>query len=141
MKNPIDIRTLADSRIKEAQALSKKGFYDLAFYVAGYAVELQLKAKICEHFDLPDFYSQYAPKTDLSKTFLIHNLPRLMLLSGLHNKFEAERQADILFDKHWLKVKSWSEQSRYDVIGTNDEVSVKIFIESLKIIIKWIKKQ
>ena len=98
MKNPTDIRTLADSRVKEAQALSKKGFHDLAFYVAGYAVELQLKAKICEHFDLPDFYSQYAPKTDLSKTFLIHNLEKLMLLSGSTNLFGTCSKGSFIFN-------------------------------------------
>ena len=69
MKNPTDIRTLADSRIKEAHALSKKGFHDLAFYVAGYAVELQLKAKICEHFDLPDFTVNMRRKRTCLKHF------------------------------------------------------------------------
>lgn len=141
MKNPLDIRTLADSRIKEAQALSKKGFHDLAFYVAGYAVELQLKAKICEHFDLPDFYSQYAPKTDLSKTFLIHNLEKLMLLSGLHAKFESERATNTAFENDWVIVKQWSEKSRYDELGTHSIKDVTDFFQSIKIIIRWIKKQ
>lgn len=141
MTNPNDIRFIADSRIEEATLLSENGFYDSAFYIAGYALELQLKAKICEHFDLPDFYSQYVPKTDLSKTFLIHNLERLFLLSGLHAKFMAERIANTDFDNHWGNVKEWTEKSRYNLIGTQSLAETNIFLESIKIIIQWIKAQ
>lgn len=141
MTNPIDIRSLADSRLDEAELLSKHGFHDCAFYIAGYALELQLKAKICEHFDLPDFYTQYVPRTDLSKTFLIHNLERLFLLSGLHAKFMAERIAHTDFDSHWDNVRLWSEKSRYNPIGTQTLTEITIFFESLKIIIEWIKAQ
>ena len=141
MTNPIDIRSLADSRLDEAELLSKHGFHDCAFYIAGYALELKLKAKICEHFDLPDFYTQYVPRTDLSKTFLIHNLERLFLLSGLHAKFMAERIAHTDFDSHWDNVRLWSEKSRYNPIGTQTLTEITIFFESLKIIIEWIKAQ
>ena len=102
MTNPTDIRQLADLRIEEAENLNKVGYPDGAFYLAGYAVELYLKAKICENLNLPTFYSQYAPRTDLSKTFLIHNLDRLILLSGLLPKFESEKLSDPVFRVHWL---------------------------------------
>ena len=141
MTNPSDIRSLADSRLEEAELLSANGFYDCAFYIAGYALELQLKAKICEHFNLPDFYSQYVPRTDLAKTFLIHNLERLILLSGLHAKFEVERIANTNFDSHWYNVSLWSEKSRYNLIGTQTITEITNFLESIKIIIEWIKVQ
>ena len=92
MTNPNDIRTLADWRYEEAENLSKIGYPDGAFYLAGYAVELCLKAKICETLGVTDFYSFHVPRADLSKTFLIHNLGRLILLSGLYAKFEAEKR-------------------------------------------------
>ncbi len=141
MTNPIDMRSLADSRLEEAELLSENGFHDSAFYIAGYALELQLKAKICEHFDLPDFYTEYVPRTDLSKTFLIHNLERLFLLSGLHAKFMAERIARTDFDSHWDNVKLWSEKSRYNPIGTQTLNEITNFFKSIKIIIEWIKAQ
>lgn len=141
MTNPSDIRSLADSRLEEAELLSKHGFHDCAFYIAGYALELQLKAKICEHFDLPDFYSQYVPRTDLAKTFLIHNLERLILLSGLNAKFEAEKVASTDFDNYWYTVMQWSEKSRYNLIGTQTLKEVTDFLDSIKIIIEWIKIQ
>ena len=139
MTNPTDIRTLADLRINEAENLNNIGFPDGAFYLAGYAVELYLKAKICENLNLPTFYTQYAPKTDLSKTFLIHNLDRLILLSGLLPKFESEKSNDPVFLSHWLKIEQWSEKSRYYGIGSHLIKDTSDFIKSVKIITQWIR--
>lgn len=139
MTNPTDIRQLADLRIEEAENLNQVGYPDGAFYLAGYAVELYLKAKICENLNLPTFYTQYAPRTDLSKTFLIHNLDRLILLSGLLPKFEAEKINDPIFRVHWLKIELWSEKSRYDLQGVHLARETTEFIESVKIITQWIK--
>lgn len=139
MTNPNDIRTLADWRYEEAENLSKIGYHDGAFYLAGYAVELCLKAKICETLGVTDFYSSHVPRSDLSKTFLIHNLERLILLSGLYPKFEAEKVNDIVFNAHWERVKSWSEKSRYDNKGTHLQTDTNQFLESVKILITWIK--
>ena len=140
MKNPIDIQNLADLCIKEAVKLQRSKFYDGAFYLAGYAVELYLKAKICENMDVPDFYDTHVPKSDLSKTFLIHNLDRLVLLSGLYSKFEAAKKIVPNLTNHWDKVLTWSEKSRYNNPNTKTEIEALEFIESAKIIIKWIKK-
>lgn len=139
MTSPNDIRNLADLRIVEAENLNNVGYPDGAFYLAGYAVELYLKAKICENLNLPTFYTQYAPKTDLSKTFLIHNLDRLILLSGLLPKFEAEKANDPVFTGHCVNIERWSEKSRYDDQGTHNLQQTTIFLESVKFITQWIK--
>ena len=139
MRNLVDIQTLADLRLEEAEYLSKGGYLDGAFYLAGYSIELYLKAKIAENLDVFDFYSQYAPKSDLSKTFLIHNLERLVLLSGLQTKFSAARNVDVSLDNCWETIRTWSEIRRYDIKGLHDQDEVDEFIKALKIIIKWIK--
>jgi hypothetical protein len=115
------------------------GFPNGAFYLAGYAAELYLKAKICESLKLPNFYDQYAPKSDLSKTFLIHNLERLMLLSGLLLAFEAEKASNPLFLADWQKIQEWSEKSRYDLQGSHSITDSTIFINAIKNLIQWIK--
>jgi HEPN domain len=141
MKNPTDIREVADLRLFEADNLIALNLYDGAFYLTGYAVELYLKAKICENLELPDFYSQYAPKSDLSKIFLVHNLERLMLLSGLYAKFVLEKNANATFLRDWETLQLWSEKNRYDTKGTHSESDTTDFIESVKRMILWIKKQ
>jgi hypothetical protein len=139
MTNLKDITELADWRLEEADYLCKGGYFDGAFYLAGYSVELYLKAKIAENLDVVDFYSQYAPKSDLSKTFLIHNLERLVLLSGLQTKFSAARLTDPVLDNYWTTIKAWSEKTRYDIKGLHTQNEVDEFINALKIIIEWIK--
>jgi hypothetical protein len=115
------------------------GFPNGAFYLAGYAAELYLKAKICESLKLPNFYDQYAPKSDLSKTFLIHNLERLMLLSGLLLAFETEKASNPLFLADWQTIQTWSEKSRYDVRSSHSIDNATEFITSVKNLIQWIK--
>ena len=139
MKNLVDIETLADLRLEEAEYLSKGGYLDGTFYLAGYSVELYLKSKIAKNLDVFDFYSQYAPKSDLAKTFLIHNLERLVLLSGLQTKFSAARNVDASLDNCWETIRTWSEIRRYDIKGLRDRDEVDEFINALKTVIKWIK--
>jgi hypothetical protein len=139
MTRPQDIHDLADLRIEEAEGLVSIGFPNGAFYLAGYAVELYLKAKICESLKLPNFYDQYAPKSDLSKTFLIHNLERLMLLSGLLLEFEAEKRINDAFRLDWLTIQDWSEKSRYDLRGSRSVSDTTQFITAIKNLIQWIK--
>ncbi|TAE22347.1 MAG: hypothetical protein EAZ92_15970 [Candidatus Kapaibacterium sp.] len=83
MKSPQEIRTIGDARLREAEMLLAKSECDGAFYLAGYAVELYFKAKICELLRLDDFYAKYAPNSVLSKAYMTHNLDGLLLLSGL----------------------------------------------------------
>jgi HEPN domain-containing protein len=139
MTHPKEIEDLADLRLREAIGLVNIGFPDAAFYLAGYAAELSLKAKICEHLKLPNFYDQYAPKSELSKAFLTHNLERLILLSGLLLEFQAENKANILFLLDWKRLQSWSEKSLYDLEGTHSLVDAIDLINAVKNLIQWIK--
>jgi hypothetical protein len=139
MTTPQEIQDTADLRLEEAEGLVSIGFPDGAFYLAGYAAELYLKSKICETLKLPNFYDQYAPKSDLSKTFLVHNLERLMLLSGLLSAFEAAKATDPLFLADWQTIQTWSEKNRYDIRGSHSLVNTTEFITSVKNLIQWIK--
>jgi HEPN domain-containing protein len=52
MKTVQEIKDIAFERLQEAAILCDNEKYDGAFYLAGYAIELMLKAKICERFDV-----------------------------------------------------------------------------------------
>ena len=52
-----DFQQLADLRLKEAKALLDVGMWDGAYYLAGYAVEVALKARICRVLNWLDFPS------------------------------------------------------------------------------------
>ena len=52
-----DLQTLSRVRLKEATSLLNLGFYDGAYYLAGYAVECALKACIAKgtrRYEFPD---------------------------------------------------------------------------------------
>lgn len=46
-----DFQQLADSRLLEAKTLLANNLFDGAVYLAGYALELALKARICKIID------------------------------------------------------------------------------------------
>lgn len=60
MKTIAEIKQLSKLRLEEAEILCIAGKYDGAFYLAGYSVELMLKAKICENFDMDNLFDEDA---------------------------------------------------------------------------------
>ena len=67
------LRRLAESRLREANALYSSGHYQGAIYLAGYAVECWLKVAICRAMDWDELYD----------TFKQHDLMFLLRHSGL----------------------------------------------------------
>ncbi|MEN8219542.1 MAG: HEPN domain-containing protein, partial [Pseudomonadota bacterium] len=50
-----ELRKLARARLKEAQLLFAVKRYDAATYLSGYAIEMALKARICQTLKWTDF--------------------------------------------------------------------------------------
>ena len=75
---PNDLRNNAAAKLQDAEVLFNNGRYDGAKYLCGYAVELSLKAKICETLN----WSKYPPTEKIFQGFKIHHLDTLLLLTG-----------------------------------------------------------
>lgn len=71
MTNPKEIKDLAKQRLTEAEILLKNGMCDGAFYLAGYSVELTLKAKICERLGIPNLFDETNTSTIQSRGSVI----------------------------------------------------------------------
>jgi|GEM_PF-4930966 len=98
MNSPAEIRQLADQRLLEAKLLLANGgiiFFEGVYYLAGYCVELYLKAKICESLDLDDLFSDTSTAKKTAGTFKSHRLEELMLVSGLSKKFEIAKAPNL----------------------------------------------
>lgn len=102
MTNPDEIRSLARQRLSEAEILYQNGKYDGAFYLAGYSVELTLKAKICERLGIPNLFDETHSDTnsikgisEIRKTLKTHNLFTLLIFSGLKVKFDNDKATRI----------------------------------------------
>jgi len=100
---------LAGTRVQEARILLTAGHNAGAYYLAGYAVELALKACIAGLFkseEIPDWPSLRETRT--------HKLLDLVGLAGLQAELKAARAEDPLFDVHWEAVANWKPDSRYE---------------------------
>ena len=152
MNSSQEIKDLAYLRLSEAEILCDKGKYDGAFYLAGYSVELMLKAKICDHFRIDNLFNKQECSiqgiSDLRKVVETHDINLLLIFSGLEEKFrEAKlrnaklRKAYRFFTANTGDKTDWNEQVRYLPINSKTENDVKEFISLLRNeegLLKWI---
>jgi HEPN domain-containing protein len=112
--NRNELQTLADMRVREAEALLAAGNHAGAYYLAGYAIECALKsciAKQTREFDFP-------PDPKYAREIYVHDLSELLSKIGVELKaeFDNERKRNPYFDSNWATVKDWSENVRYTVV-------------------------
>ena len=142
MNTPKSIQILAEARIIEAENLCSIGHYDLAYYVAGYAIELFLKAKIATLLNIPNFYDfgnreKFVNEDNLTKPYKVHNFEQLLILSGLFLEHK-NLLLDNKYRSYWSKLALWKEDIRYSFgKGEND---VTEFINCVKNYSTWIKQ-
>jgi HEPN domain-containing protein len=141
MPTKIELREMAKTRLKEAKVLYDNGLYDGACYLAGYVIELALKARICKLLDIND----YPPNGDISRAYKIHDLDQLLRLAGLENKFNTAKLANPNLLANWSLISLWNEQYRYRPIGTSIKVNTEHIINALEDstdgVLTWIKSR
>jgi hypothetical protein len=151
MTNPTEIRDLAYQRLKEAEILYQSGMCDGAFYLAGYSVELVLKAKICDRLGIPNLFDETNADAnsikgigDIRRTLKTHNLFTLLIICGLKIKFDNDKANDKELAKaNTLLFNLWDENSRYKPCGHYSDKDVKKLINLLSGvngILAWIEK-
>jgi hypothetical protein len=156
MKNPAEIKSLAYARLEEAEILCNAGKYDGAFYLAGYSIEMMLKAKICEHwgvYNLFDSQCDIAKIDHIRKAVQIHDIRLLFIFAGLRMKLQ---EALFLGNRELMELYGyliagtgkhenclWSEQVRYHPVGSKKSSDVTRLIELLQGdqgFLKWIEQ-
>ena len=137
-----EIVSLADKKIEEAERMCANGDYSAAYYYAGYAVELYLKARICITLDIDDFYDfgnrpKLINEDTIMRSYKVHNFEQLLILSGL-NKIHRQEMKSVSFDAAWNILIEWKEDVRYTT-GIEKQKAIK-FINSVKTFATWIKR-
>ena len=87
------------------------GFYDGAYYLAGYAIECAFKACIAKQTSKYDF----PPERKIYNKIYTHDFLQLLDVSGLKKDLESESNHNPSFAHNWTLVKDWKEQSRYHI--------------------------
>ena len=123
MLTPTDLRTIAQARLQDAHILLTNGRYDGAGYICGYAVELTLKARICDTLNWPGF-PQTAKEFANYTSFKTHNLNVLLSLSGREQIIKQSHLVD------WSFVRQWNPEDRYRVAGGISAQDAQPFLAS-----------
>src|SRR2546430_7350613 len=118
------LKHLALLRRRETQVLYEAELYDGSRYLAGYVLELALKARICRVLD----FEEYPDFGEFRRLYASHDLEQLLKLSGLSRKLSLQEKK--LFDS-WSTAALWKPERRYDVPGTAKRDDVRDILEAV----------
>ena len=125
---PQELRTNAAVRLQDAEVLFNSGRYDAATYLCGYAVELSLKAKICDTLNWPN----YPPAQNFFfKGFKIHDLDVLLLLTG----HDAVIKQNYLSERSIVKT-TWNPEMRYLPAGRVSLPGAADFLKAARVLLQ-----
>ncbi len=106
-----DLTKTARAHLRDARILNRRGSYDGAVYLCGYAVEIALKARICRTLRWAGFPSTRS-EFEHVKSVQTHVFEALLLFSGAGDRIKPALASD------WSIVKRWAPEQRYNPVGT-----------------------
>lgn len=104
----VDLQRIAERKIETANALAKSGYWSDAYYLAGYSIEMALKAVISKQISadtLPD-------RNFINKVYT-HDFKTLLGLAGLKSDFDDAIRKDSMLGANWAICSEWSPEARY----------------------------
>lgn len=138
------MRELVDQKLKDAEVLIANRRYTSAIYMAGYAIELALKLKICKIFKFvqgfPENKAEFRTYQNSAKSQPLlagtitqikdirnHDLNKLLFYSGVEFRIKLN------YLDEWNLVASWDPEMRYKVrkVLKSEAVSKLTAIETL----------
>jgi len=116
--------------------LLRAGRSSSAYYLAGYAVELALKACISS-----SFLSDTIPDKAFVTEIYTHNLEKLLGTAGLQYHFTSDSKKNPSLAAAWGIASKWTEASRYTLW---DQVSASNLVDAIgdpqNGVFQWVKK-
>lgn len=126
-------RQLAEQRLAQAELLLANGFWSGAYYLAGYALECALKAKIAS-----SFRENEIPELRRVQRIYSHDLSSLLDISGLEDELEAATKVDAKLQKYWTIATKWSEQARYQIWTQEHASAILEAVSGEKGLLQWL---
>lgn len=120
---------MARARLKDAEVLLANRRYDSAVYLCGYAIELALKARICQTLKWPGF-PETAKEFQPFQSLKTHSLPTLLSLSG-----QEQRITSGCFPE-WSVVAPWDPEVRYKRVGTATKAEAVRMIGAARVLMR-----
>ena len=120
-----ELRSISGARLEDAQTLFTAGRYDGVVYLCGYAVEMALKARICETLNWSGYPSTNREFRDY-QTFRTHDLKVLLRLSGQENRILGSMRDS------WRTVSNWNPDVRYRIPGSTSRSAAATLLEQMR---------
>jgi len=126
---------LAELRLTEARLLLDNGLPSGAYYLAGYAIECALKARIAA-----EFRANEIPDKNRVNSIYTHKLVILLGLAGLKEELEANMETDADLRESWTTIAKWTEQDRYSICASDAAAAMLEAVEADgKGLMQWLR--
>jgi hypothetical protein len=133
-----EFQELAEERLVEAKVLIDQEKWSGAYYLAGYAVELALKACVIKSLMATDAF----PDKEFSRNCYTHAVEKLVVLAKLDSARKTAMDADPDLLANWAVARDWSEEKRYHQIDRTEAETLYTAIANLSHgVLPWIKTQ
>ena len=130
-----DLQRLAEGKLADAVLLFENRRFTNAYYLAGYAVELGLKACVARQI-----VAQTIPDKDCINRVFTHSFKSLVGMAGLQEEFKTRELADSVFAANWAVVSEWSPDFRFtSVDATSAQVMLAAVSDSQSGVMAWIR--
>jgi HEPN domain-containing protein len=116
---------LAEAKLEDAKLLLGAGRATNAYYLAGYAIELMLKAIVSARFR-----TDTLPDRAVSTQVFVHDLRKLISLTLLDIPLKEHEERDPRFRARLQIVLRWTEESRYSSYGANEALALIDAVEN-----------
>lgn len=131
-----DLEKVAEAKLADAKLLLDNERYSNAYYLAGYAVEIALKAVIANMMN-----AHTIPDRRFIEKVYSHRLNELIGLAGLKSELDNDHAADAELKANWAIVANWTPEVRYAVIEKRtSQVMILSITESKSGVFPWIKR-
>lgn len=134
--NRLELQSLSELRVRDAQALLNAGSFEGAYYLAGYSVECAIKACIARQTREHDF-----PDKERANRSYTHKLESLIDVAQLKGELDKESSVNPALDRYWGTVKDWREEKRYE-LGISEAIARNLFqaiTEPTNGVLRWLK--
>lgn len=130
-----NLQIVAEAKLEDAKFLLQHERASNAYYLAGYAVEIGLKACITKQI-----VSETIPDLVFIKSIYSHNIRELAKVAGLTSQLVSKQTSASDFATNWAIVCEWGPTDRYNLIRQDDAtLLISAIDEPQHGVLPWIK--
>jgi HEPN domain-containing protein len=131
-----DLQNLSQSKLEAGNILAHEKKWSNAYYLAGYAIELALKACVARQVS-----ADTLPEKRLINDVYTHDISKLAGLAGLKLELKTKSDADSVFAANWAICSEWSPETRYqDKTAAETTFLLNAISNNENGVLPWIKK-